>query len=143
MKTVLAYVHPIVQVLVLLVAFASLRLGLALKKQRTQQRFIQNQHEIFLRHTQLGLIAVWYLLGGYVLGLLSMPWLRERPPFRSAHFFFATITLLLFLAGGYTGWRLKRGTRRYADVRDIHGFLVYLALFISFGVGVMGFILLP
>ena len=143
MKTVLAYVHPVFQVLVLVVAFAALRLGLALKKQRTQKRFIQNQHEIFIRHTQLGLIAVGCLLGGYGLGLISMPWLRDQAPFGSAHFFFATLTLLLFLGGGYTGWRLKKGTRRHADVRDIHGFLVYLALFMSLGVGVMGFILLP
>ena len=143
MKTVLAYVHPVLQILVLLVAFASLRLGLALKKQRTQQRYIQNQHEIFIRHTQLGLLAIGCLLGGYLLGLVSMSWLRDQAPFRSAHFFFSTVTMLLFLAGGYMGWRLKKGTKRYADVRDIHGFLVYLALFISLGVGVMGFILLP
>ena len=143
MKTLLAYVHPIFQILALLVAFAALRLGLALKKQRTQKRYIQNQHEIFMRHTQLGLIAVLCLLGGYGLGLISMPWLRDKAPFGSAHFFFSTITLLLFLGGGYTGWKLKKGTQRYADVRDIHGFLVYLAVFISLGVGVMGFILLP
>lgn len=143
MKTILAYVHPVLQILVLLVAFASLRLGLALKKQRTQQRYMQNQHEVFIRHTQLGLLAVGFLLGGYLLGLVSMPWLRDKAPFRSAHFFFATVTLLLFLGGGYMGWRLKKGTTRYADVRDLHGFLVYLALFISLGVGVMGFILLP
>jgi tryptophan-rich sensory protein len=72
-----------------------------------------------------------------------MPWFRERPPFRSPHFFFGTLALLLFVAGGYTGWRLKQGTERYADVRDIHGFLVYLALFIALAVAVMGFILLP
>ena len=75
--------------------------------------------------------------------MVSMSWFRERLPFQSAHFYFATITLLLFLGGGFTGWRLKQGTKKYADVRDIHGFLVYLALFISLGVGVMGFILLP
>ena len=97
MKTLLAYVHPIFQILALLVVFAALRLGLALKKQRTQKRYIQNQHEVFIRHTQLGLIAVLCLLGGYGLGLISMPWLRDKAPFGSAHFFFSTITLLLFL----------------------------------------------
>ncbi len=64
-------------------------------------------------------------------------------PFRSPHFFFGTLALLLFVAGGYTGWRLKQGTERYADVRDIHGFLVYFALFIALAVAIMGFILLP
>ncbi len=143
MKTVLAYIHPILQVLVLIVAFAALRLGLALKKYRGRQGTFVNQHDIITRHMQLGNIAVGTLAGGYLLGLISMPWLRDRPPFGSAHFFFASLALLLFLGGAFTGWRLKRGTKRFADVRDIHGFLVYLALFVSLGVGVMGFILLP
>jgi hypothetical protein len=143
MKALLAYVHPVIQVLVLLIALATLRLGLALKKHRTGQRRLQQRRQIFQRHVQLGLLFVSCLFGGYVLGLLSMPLFRERAPFRSAHFFFATMALLLFLGGGYAGWCLKRGTKKYADVRDIHGFLVYLGFFISLGVAVMGFILLP
>ena len=143
MKDLLAYVHPVVQVLVLLTALATLRLGLALKNHRTGQRALAQWEGIYHRHTQLGLIFVGCLIGGYVLGMLSMPWFRERPPFRSPHFFFGTLALLLFVAGGYTGWRLKQGTARYADVRDIHGFLVYLALFIALAVAIMGFILLP
>jgi len=143
MKDLLAYVHPVVQVLVLLMALAALRLGLALKNHRTGQRHLVQWQGIYNRHTQLGLICVGCLLGGYLLGILSLPWFRERPPFRSPHFFFGTLALLLFVGGGYAGWRLKQGTERYADVRDIHGFLVYLALFIALAVAVMGFILLP
>jgi hypothetical protein len=143
MKDLLAYMHPVVQVLVLVMAFATLRLGLALKNHRTGQRTLAQWEGLYNRHTQLGLLFVSCLIGGYLLGILSMPWFRERPPFRSPHFFFGTLALLLFVAGGYTGWRLKQGTERYADVRDIHGFLVYLALFIALAVAVMGFILLP
>jgi Protein of unknown function (DUF4079) len=143
MKNLLAYMHPVVQVLVLLMAVATLRLGLALKNHRTGQRALAQWEGIYNRHTQLGLIFVSCLIGGYLLGILSMPWFRERPPFRSPHFFFGTLALLLFVAGGYMGWRLKQGTERYADVRDIHGFLVYLALFIALAVAIMGFILLP
>lgn len=143
MKDLLAYIHPVVQVLVLLMALAALRLGLALKNHRTGQRQLAQWQGIYNRHTQLGLICVGCLLGGYLLGILSLPWFRERPPFRSPHFFFGTLALLLFVGGGYAGWRLKQGTERYADVRDIHGFLVYLALFIALAVAVMGFILLP
>jgi hypothetical protein len=143
MKDLLAYMHPVVQVLVLVMAFATLRLGLALKNHRTGQRTLAQWEGLYNRHTQLGLLFVSCLIGGYLLGILSMHWFRERPPFRSPHFFFGTLALLLFVAGGYTGWRLKQGTERYADVRDIHGFLVYLALFIALAVAVMGFILLP
>jgi uncharacterized protein DUF4079 len=143
MKDLLAYLHPLVQVLVLLMALATLRLGLALKNHRTGQRALAQWEGIYNRHTQLGLLFVSCLIGGYLLGILSMLWFRERPPFRSPHFFFGTLALLLFVAGSYTGWRLKQGTERYADVRDIHGFLVYLALFIALAVAVMGFILLP
>jgi hypothetical protein len=143
MKDLLAYIHPLVQVLVLIMAVATLRLGLALKNHRTGQRALAQWEGIYNRHTQLGLIFVSCLIGGYLLGILSMPWFRERPPFRSPHFFFGTLALVLFVVGGYTGWRLKQGTERYADVRDMHGFLVYLALFIALAVAIMGFILLP
>jgi len=143
MKTALAYIHPVAQVLALVVAFAALRLGLALKKYRGRSGVLHNRHEIITRHMQLGYIAVASLAGGYLLGLVSMPWLHDRAPFGSAHFFFASIALLLFAGGAYTGWRMKRGTQRFSDVRDIHGFLAYLAVFVSLGVGVMGFILLP
>ncbi len=143
MTELLAYVHPVVQGLVLLMALATLRLGLALKNHRTGQRHLLQWQGVYNRHTQLGLVFVGCLIGGYLLGLLSMPLFRQRPPFRSAHFFFGTLALLLFVAGGYTGWRLKQGTERYADVRDIHGFLVYLGLFVALAVAVMGFILLP
>ena len=57
--------------------------------------------------------------------------------------FLYTLCALLFLGGAYAGWRLKQGTKKYADIRDIHGFMVYLGVFISLGVAVMGFILLP
>ena len=143
MTELLAYVHPVVQVLVLLMALATLRLGLALKNHRTGRRHLLQWQGIYNRHTQLGLVFVGCLIGGYLLGLLSMPLFRQRPPFRSAHFFFGTLALLLFTAGGYAGWRLKQGTERYADVRDIHEFLVYLGLFATLAVAVMGFILLP
>lgn len=143
MKQLLAYVHPVLQVLVLLMALATLRLGLVLKTHRTGRRRLQDWQHIFARHTQLGLLFVACLSGGYALGLLSMPLFRDRAPFGSAHFFFGTLAVLLFLGGGYTGWRLKQGTKQYADVRDIHGFMVYLGFFISLGVAVMGFILLP
>ena len=143
MTELLAYVHPVVQGLVLLMALATLRLGLALKNHRTGRRPLLQWQGVYNRHTQLGLLFVGCLIGGYLLGLLSMPLLRQRPPFRSPHFFFGTLALLLFVGGGYTGWRLKQGTARYADVRDIHGFLVYLGLFVALAVAVMGFILLP
>lgn len=143
MKQLLAYLHPIMQVLVLLIALATLRLGLALKQHRIRRHRLQDRRQVFARHIQLGLLFVGCLCGGYVLGILSMPLFRDQAPFRSAHFFFATLALLLFLGGGYAGWRLKQGTDRYADIRDLHGFMVYLGFFISLGTAVMGFILLP
>jgi hypothetical protein len=143
MQDLLAYVHPVVQLLVLLMAVAALRLGLAMKNHRLGRRYLAQWEGIYQRHTTLGLVFLGCLLGGYVLGIVSMPWLRERPPLRSPHFFFGTLALLLFLGGGYTGWRLKQRTERYADVRDIHGFLVYLGVFVALAVTVMGFILLP
>ena len=143
MDDLLAYVHPVMQVLVLLIAVATLRLGLALKHDRLGSRRLAQRQGIMSRHVQLGWIFLGCLSAGYGFGLLSMWLFREQLLFRSAHFFFGTLALLLFLAGGYMGWLLHRGTPRHADVRDVHGFLAYLGLFVSLGVAVMGFILLP
>ena len=49
MKTLLAYVHPVLQVLVLLLALATLRLGLALKRHRLGQRRLQEHRAVFQR----------------------------------------------------------------------------------------------
>ena len=143
MNDLLAYLHPAMQVLVLVIAVAVLRLGLALKKDRLGPRRLEQRQGVMRRHTQLGWIFLGCLSTGYLFGLLSMWLFRGQALFRSAHFFFGSLALLLFLGGGYMGWRLQRGTRRYADVRDVHGFLAYLGLFVSLGVAVMGFILLP
>ena len=143
MNDLLAYLHPAMQVLVLVIAGAVLRLGLALKKDRLGPRRLEQRQGVRRRHAQLGWLFLGCLAAGYVFGLLSMRLFREQALFQSAHFFFGTLVLLLFLGGGYTGWRLRQGTRQYADVRDVHGFLAYLGLFISLGVAVMGFILLP
>lgn len=143
MKAWLAYVHPVVQLLVLVMAFAAFRLGLALKNHRLGHRQLLQWQGIYERHTQLGLLFIVCLALGYGLGVVSMPLVREQAPFRSAHFFFGTLTFLIFLGGAYTGWRLKHGTGRPVDVRDIHGFLAYLGLFVALAVAVMGFTLLP
>ena len=143
MNDLLAYLHPVMQVFVLVIAAATLRLGLALKKDRLGPRRLEQRQGVMQRHTQLGWIFLGCLTAGYVFGLLSMWLFRDQALFRSAHFFFGTLALALFLGGGYMGWRLQRGTGRYADVRDVHGFLAYLGLFVALGVAVMGFILLP
>ena len=143
MDDLLAYLHPVMQVVVLAIAVAAFRLGLALKKDRLGPRRLEQRYGVMRRHTQLGWLFLGCLAAGYAFGLVSMWLFREQALFRSAHFFFGTLALLLFLGGGYMGWRLQRGTPRYADVRDVHGFLAYLGLFVSLGVAVMGFILLP
>ena len=143
MYDLLAYFHPVMQVLVLVIAVATLRLGLALKSDRLGARRLEQRQGVMGRHVQLGWIFLGCLCAGHGIGLLSMWLFRDQVLFRSAHFFFGTLALLLFLAGGYMGWLLYRGTPRYADVRDVHGFLAYLGLFVALGVAVMGFILLP
>ena len=111
MKDLLAYVHPVVQVLVLLMAVATLRLGLALKNHRTGQRLWPSGRVSITAIRNSGSIFVSCLIGGYLLGILSMPWFRERPPFRSPHFFFGTLALLLFLGRGLYRLALEAGDR--------------------------------
>ena len=143
MNDLLAYLHPAMQVLVLVIAVATLRLGLALKKDRLGPRHLEQRQ---------GGDATAYATG------MAVPWLsghRLRVRFGQhvavsragaislGAFFLRHAGLAAVSVRWLHGWWLQRGTRRYADVRDVHGFLAYLGLFVSLGVAVMGFILLP
>jgi len=62
---------------------------------------------------------------------------------RSAHFYFATFALVLLGWGALYGFALLRGTTRDREYRELHSFLLPLALFLLVGVGVLGLQLLP
>jgi hypothetical protein len=68
---------------------------------------------------------------------------RAEAVLHSAHFYFATIALVLFSWGALYGFAMLHGSTADGERRDLHGFLLPLALFMMVGVGLLGLKLLP
>jgi hypothetical protein len=86
---------------------------------------------------------LWIIASGYFLGIGELFFIRGEAILRSAHFYFATIALALFCWGALYGVAMVRDTCSYAHRRDLHGFLLPLALLIMVGAGLLGLKLLP
>ncbi|MBI4639799.1 MAG: DUF4079 family protein [Candidatus Tectomicrobia bacterium] len=139
----LAYVHPLWQGLILLTGFFTLSIGLKLRRHRLKQQINPSPYSLLRTHVRLGKIVTIFLSLGYLLGLVSMLYLREKELFRSPHAFFGTIAYGLFLIGAYYGYTMTKQVRRIEDLRDLHAFCVTWALYLALAVVIMGFILLP
>ena len=143
MIDLLPFVHPIWQCVGIILGFVTLREGLALRKLR-RNRVSDGAHATRrARHVRLGKSCLWILGSGYFLGLGELAFIRQEPIFRSAHFYFATLAVALLVWGGLYGFAMVRGTASYRERRELHGFLLPLALFLLVGVGVLGLTLLP
>ena len=91
----------------------------------------------------LGKTSLWIIGSGYLLGIGEFWLVRREPVLQSAHFYFATLALIVFCWGAVYVFALQRGTASYVERRDLHGFLLPLALLLMVGVGVLGLRLLP
>jgi hypothetical protein len=136
-----AYIHPATQVAILILGLFLLSLGLRIRNNR---RLGPDPHNARLAglHMRLGR---WFtaLLGiGYILGPLGMHYALGEPIFATAHSYFGTLALSLFLGTAYLGRRLRITPDR-DDIRQIHLFCAFIAIFISLAVAVLGFQLLP
>ncbi|MGH8059842.1 MAG: DUF4079 family protein, partial [Candidatus Entotheonellia bacterium] len=123
--------------------FMTWREGLALRKLRRGKAPAGTYAVRRARHVRLGKSCLWTIAGGYLLGVGELIFVREEPILRSAHFYFATLTLVLLGWGALYGFALLRGTTRDLEYRELHSFLLPLALFLLVGVGVLGLRLLP
>jgi hypothetical protein len=140
---VIPFLHPLWQCAGLVLGFAALREGLALRRRRRRPAPASARRASRRRHARLGK-ACWWLIGsGYVLGIAELWWVRGEPIMRSAHFYFATLALGLFCWGALHGLSMLRGTTSYASCRELHGFLLPLALLVMVAVGLLGLTLLP
>jgi hypothetical protein len=139
----LPFLHPLWQSLGLALGFMAFREGLGLRRQRrTQSRAIKRSAQRS-RHAWLGKCSLWIISSGYLLGIGELWLVRSEAVLRSAHFYFATIALGLFCWGAVYGFAMLCGPTVYAERRDLHGFLVPLALTMMLGVGLLGLKLLP
>jgi hypothetical protein len=139
----LPFLHPVWQIVGIALGFMALREGLALRRgRRTQAREIMQSARRW-RHARLGKCSWWIIGSGYFLGIGELFFIRDKTILRSAHFYFATIALALFCWGALYGLAMLRDTGSYAQRRDLHGFLLPLALLMMVGVGLLGLMLLP
>jgi Protein of unknown function (DUF4079) len=139
----LPFLHPVWQSVGMALGFVALREGLALRRGRRTQVPAVVQSAQRSRHARLGKCCLWIISSGYLLGIGELWFIRGETVLRSAHFYFATLALALFCWGATYGFAMRRGTTSYAERRDLHGFLLPLALLIMVGVGLLGLKLLP
>lgn len=135
----LAYVHPLWQVAVLLLALWTLSLGLRMRRLRRRRRA---DRALLGRHVRAGLTCLALLTVGYVAGPVTLSVVREKPVFESGHAFFSTVTMLLLVTGGALGYRLWRARGSVRD-RELHVFCMGLGLFLALVTVMLGLDLLP
>jgi Protein of unknown function (DUF4079) len=139
----LPFLHPLWQSLGIALGFLALREGLALRRQRRLQARAVGQSVERSRHTWLGKWSLWIISSGYFLGIAELWIVRAETILRSAHFYFATLALVLFCWGAVYGFAMLRDPSSDGERRELHGFLVPLALMMMVGVGLLGLKLLP
>jgi hypothetical protein len=139
----LPFLHPLWQCVGIACGVMALREGLALRRGRRKRALQAPSLRQRARHVRLGKGSLWIIGSGYLLGIGEFWLVRGEPVLQSAHFYFATLALILFCWGAVYGFAMQRGTASHAECRDLHGFLLPLALLIMVGVGLLGLRLLP
>ena len=134
----LAYGHPLWMSAALATAALAARSGLRMR--RARRLGTRRDPAKRGRHLHRAKLAVALVALGAAGGPLSMALLRDREPFETAHAWFATLALVLFLATAWFGRRLERGRGRPLDA---HALLAALALLAAGVAAVTGFVLLP
>lgn len=139
----LPFLHPIWQSLGIVLGFLALRQGLALRRGRRSRRRAVGPSASRSRHAWLGKCCLWIIGSGYFLGIGELWLVRSEPVLRSAHFYFATLALALFCWGAVYGFAMLCSPTADAERRELHSFLLPLALLMMLGVGFLGLRLLP
>jgi cytochrome b561 len=122
----------------LLLAGATLRLGLQLRRMRHAKQ--RRPPDLRRRHLRLAKITVVFVAVGFVAGPISAWLLRDWTAFASFHGWIGTVVAALFFAAAILGRRLERGTSRLLDA---HGWLGLIAMLAGGLAAIAGFVLLP
>ncbi len=116
-------------------------LGLRIRKQRRQGPG-PGTARLAALHMRLARWFTGFLAGGYLLGLGGMRFSLEEPVFETAHSYFGTLTLILFMGTAYLGRKLRLRPEK-DDYRQLHAFCAFIATFAALVVAFLGFQLLP
>lgn len=134
----LAFFHPAWMLASLALALATARLGLQIRRRRAAGRGAGSG--LRARHLRFGRLTLAAVGTGFVLGPLSMFFLRGRGLFESFHGVLGIIVLGLFAWTGWSGRALRRGR---PEARDIHRIAAACSIAAAMLSAVAGFILLP
>ena len=136
-----AYVHPAFQIATLSLGLITLANGLRVRRLRKGGAGAEAARVARL-HMRLGRWFIALFSVGYTLGLGGMRFALEGTLYETAHSYFATLALGLFWTTAYLGRRLRRNLNK-DDLRQLHSYCGFLAVFIALFVSVLGMRLLP
>ena len=137
-QRVLAFGHPAWMVATLALALATARAGLEIRRRRASGRAVGG--DLRRRHLRSGRLTLIGIGLGFVMGPLSMVWLRGADALDSFHGILGLVVAGLFAWTGWTGRALERGDR---EARDIHRIAAASAIGFALLAAVAGFVLLP
>jgi|TARA_Y100000814_G_scaffold195518_1_gene143679 uncharacterized membrane protein YfcA len=134
------YLHPLIQTTTLILGLYVLKLGLKLRKNRLIAS--NNSRGVILqRHIRLARIFIILFTLGYLLGLIEMKFVLEKPIYNSFHSFLGTLTLICLYSTAYLGRLIrKRNNEKY---RELHRFCAFIGIFLALTTGFAGIGLLP
>lgn len=135
-----AYVHPAFQIATLSLCLLTLANGLRVRRARRGR--LSGRAGIARLHVRIGRWLAAFFSTGYALGLGGMRFALEEPLYETAHGYFATLALGLLWTTAWLGRRLRKAPGR-DDLRQIHAFCGFLAVFVSLFVSFLGMRLLP
>ena len=136
-----AYVHPAFQIATLSLGLITLANGLRVRRARKGGAGPETAR-IARLHMRLGRWFIVLFSTGYALGLGGMRFALEGPLYETAHSYFATLALGLFWTTAYLGRRLRKNLKN-DDLRQIHSYCGFLAIFLALFVAFLGMRLLP
>lgn len=136
-----AYIHPAFQIATLSLGLIVLANGLRVRRSRKGGAGPETARVARL-HMRLGRWFIALFSVGYALGLGGMRFALGGPLYETAHSYFATLALGLFWTTAYLGRRLRKNPGK-DDLRQIHSYCGFLAVFIALFVAVLGMRLLP
>lgn len=136
-----AYVHPAFQIGALSLGLIVLANGLRVRRSRKGGASPETARFARL-HMRLARWFIALFSVGYALGLGGMRFALEGPLYETAHSYFATLALGLFWTTAWLGRRLRKNLGN-EDLRQIHSYCGFLAVFIALFVAVLGMRLLP
>ncbi len=139
----LAFLHPAIMLLALLLAALALRAGLQMRARR--RRGSAPERGLLQAHLRVARPAVLLLLAGFAGGPISALLLRDWRPFGTLHAWLGIAAAGLFATAGFLGWKLQTGRagRERPRVASRHGLFGALALLVAAVTAVAGMVLLP